>query len=344
MSKLKKDGERFLKSEARVIAFKQRVGKIVMQDVHFYNHLSMYPNLYKFSVPVTMMDAACNAPHWQHEKTRFIAELMVDAITIGKITEDQPFELSFDMLTDLTFSKIERRFQQFAGIPALPPIKLNIEPIEVREVVGDAISTTATLTSDDTVTDKIRSSLCSNPTVLDNAELIEEHDDKKTLENRLYGWKPQLIRQLIAPYLNCQDTFSLKRAYPEEEFSMPICDDFKYRERYHLETSDLKSDEKLSIRRERLCICSTKLYVAAFERDYVLIALQNEIIRRIARQQEVLNPHNVITNYLWRRNEKVLRSTIRISQERIFQLAKHGLSKCYIRHSRSSNWEETMTF
>lgn len=334
MSHMNKDSKAFRDKEQRVIRHKQKVGKLVMQDVQLYNLLSLTPSLYPFQIPITMMDAMLNTPSWQHEKTRLIAQLTLDAIAILQVSED--VEITRELVSDLAVKKLETLMTK-CDLPDLPPANLGtISTIEFSQVSKEnLIVPIATIESPKELTmmERVRKALYSDPTIIENSERIQEHDAKKILVNKQYGWKPQLIRQLIAPYLDCETKFALKRAYPTEDPQISFCQQDQFDGIFSMEYSKSKvhkcaAPELLELSRRdgskrRFCICTTLLYRAAFDRDYILMALQAEIFRRLTFKAS--NDHSertVVSNYKWWRYEENDHSSISLGKGTSYHVRK----------------------
>lgn len=350
MSRMDPNGNKFLKSEARVQQHKQKIGKLVMQDVHLFNKLSFMPSHYPFELPITMMDAMLNTPSWQHEKTRLIAKLTLDALAMNdQITSVEIDSELLDKLADYNFKK----FLEKCDVPELPPATIGtVEPLLISKVDKGCIATVATLDTTSTFMQEVKASLHSEVTILDNSETIKDYDQKKILENRQYGWKSKVIRQLIAPYLDCASTFALKRAYPDEDLRMKKCHIDSISDTFHMEHQEclrrlptakesiLSLSNKIGDRRT-FCICSSFMYDAIFRNDYVTFAAQIEVMRRLKYNETLKVPYTEVSNYKWWRLENIDQSSIALKHDRIFQVGRRGtILSGHVRKRGENRWTE----
>lgn len=353
MSQMDKSTNAYIQKEARVIAHKRKVGKLIMQDIELYNHISFMPSLYPFQLPVTMADAVMNTVSWQHEKTRLISQLTLDAIALLQMSEDD-VEVNRDLISQIA----DKKFQLFlkrCDIPELPPANLGTTAnIEISKVCNHGvIESIAAIDTSPTPRDHLRKHLYHDYTILENSHKIEQYDKDKERENKLYGWKPQLIRQLIAPYLDCETRFALKRAYPSEDLQPTFCQQHQFDEVFHMEYSDSISPVRIkgasnmltlvskSGRCRTFCICTTLIYRAAFSRDYLIMASQIEIFNRLRKNNiNVDRPRTLVSNYVWQRNDTLRESSICTSSGDIFKVIDNGtFLSGYTRKRDSISWK-----
>lgn len=290
MSRYHPDSMARKRQEARVIAHKQKVGTLIAEDYQLYLMMQLYVIPHKFSAPVTENDVLYNTPVWQMEKQRYMASLAAESLVV-----EQPSDTN---ICESTSIEDTERFEKICDIPAAPLVPVAVvEDLVVENTVEvqscEVIQPVAILSSEKdkkTLWTSVRDAVFLPPTLDSVVEVASEKEEAKKIENEEFKqYKQPLIRQLIAPYLDCQTLFCMKRAYPTEDFKMKHCGANDVTS--FLVSLPVNSDRTtVKAKTVKSCICTTSIYKAAFLEDLRAICYIHQVRKRLVSSTRKMVP------------------------------------------------------
>lgn len=315
---------------------------MVQNDLQLFIAIRCYTIPFTFNLPITAQDATNNSPAWQIEKQRYLASIAAESLTIEYAEES---ELDIEDTTT------------FESIVDLPPVPIVPIP-EVEPLVVQVTSSTAECINSVAVLDSAAhrglwshvKEVFNRPNPGHVAKMVQLHEEVKVDDNTLAddkhlasGINMPLIRSLIYDYVDCKTAFSMKRAYPNEQFKPRFCSNAPSLDFRTGITEMATPIEKHPKRRDmpRRCICTTIMYKAAFQNDLYMLCFIHQV------RKHLTSPKEFHGNYFWLSpsNGEVRLRIRQIDGLKIVHCGIYGkLVECFISPADKIVWERFLTF